>query len=733
MIVHRRFVRVLSSRPFVLALLVGALVTLSVPALASAADYTVNSTGDSGTQAACENHASGCTFRNAILAANLTSTKDRIVFSSAFNGQVGSSTITTGSEMIVVTRPVEIEGGRCLTTAGVDGPCVEVKGPSNQLGLNVEANETTIRGLAIGGGFEGIDLNESSSEFVAQNDWFGLALDGSAIGGNQAGLRVGPGSVDATIGGTEASQRNLFANYGTGLDIGGATEVTVQGNWFGLKPDGTAATSQAGFDIAVHNVNATPASKVQIGATIEGAALTTKACDGGCNVIAHASGGIGLASGGAATGPVTIHGNYIGLGPDGSTAIANVNWGINTGAAGKVTVGGPEGEKNANFFAGGAIGVAQEGGAGFELVGNRFGIGPVDGAATAAVSSAISVGGPVGDAEPPRVADNQIRAEGGQQINSLGPGSLILDNVVTGAQTGIHTGGSTGGAGNLIEGNAIRGSGFFSLVVENGPNKVFGNEFEGAGLSTVFLQGAADGNRIGGDTAASENLISGSSETAIALVLPEGTHNEVARNRGEGNNGFISLARPTEPNRNFPTAGSARPSSRARCSPVSPAPPNRAPKCASSSPAVGGLKSFLGEAIAEGEWQLEGADRDGPDRHARHGHPDSRWRHFRTERSRGGRRRSAAEQWRWRKRRRWGKRHRRWDLPVQHPGSDSERYAHPTDGTRHQDHQGPGEALQGDHREVQVHGDPGERRRSSNASSTTPSGRAAGRRRPTRR
>jgi CSLREA domain-containing protein len=594
-----------SSHPFVLALLIGALVVLAVPALAAGADFTVNGTGDTSTQGACESHAGECTLRGAILAANGTSAKDRILFSGVFNGNIANSTITTEAELPVLTEPVEIAGGSCSTTAGVSGPCVEVKVPSNRLAFNVEANETTIGGLAIGGGFEGIVLTESSSGFVAQNDWLGVALDGTTIGGTQAGIRVNEGSVDTTIGGTEPSQRNLFANYGTGLDIGGATEVTVQGNWFGVEPDGTPAPTQAGFDISVHNVGATPVSKVQIGAPIEGAALTTKACDGGCNVIAHASTGIALASGGAATGPVTIHGNYIGLGPDGSTVIPNTNWGVNVGAAGKVTVGGPGGEKNANFFAGGSIGVAQGGGGGFDLVGNRFGIGPVDGAATAAVTSAVSVGGPVGDAEPPLVAENQIRAEGGQQINSIGPGSVIRDNVVTGAQTGIHIGGSTGGHGNLIEGNTIRTSGFNSLVIENGPNEVVGNKIEGAGFSTVFLSGAADGNKIGGDTPASENLISGSTQTAIALVLPESTHNEVARNRGEDNNGFISLGRANGAEPNLPNGGISPPVvTSAMQSSVSGTAKSGA-KVRVFIAGVGGLKSFLGEVIAEGgNWKV---------------------------------------------------------------------------------------------------------------------------------
>ncbi|HZO06616.1 MAG TPA: NosD domain-containing protein, partial [Solirubrobacterales bacterium] len=275
--------------------------------------------------------------------------------------------------------------------------------------------------------------------------------------------------------------------------------------------------------------------------------------------------------------------------------------------SGDVTVGGPGGEQNANFIAGDGVpgsdvGISQTGGAGFEAVGNRIGIGPVDEQGTAPPGNAIMIAGEAG-AEPALVGENLIWAQG-MGINSSGRGAEILDNVIAGTSTGIRTLGGTGGDGNLIEGNAIRETSINGVVIENEANEVFGNEIEEVTFSAVFLKGAAEGNRIGGDTTASENFIRDSEQTPIALVLPEASQNEVGRNRGKENgSSFIGLFKANGEEPKYPNGGIVPPTfaNAYQSSASGTAQPGANVRVFGKETDQGGeIASFLGEATADG-------------------------------------------------------------------------------------------------------------------------------------
>ena len=101
-------------------------------------------------------------------------------------------------------------------------------------------------------------------------------------------------------------------------------------------------------------------------------------------------------------------------------------------------------------------------------------------------------------------------------------------------------------------------SGNSSLSITGNGNEVFGNEFNGSNFSTIFIKGSATENRIGGDTAASENLFVGSEYSPIAMITTEATQNEVGRNRGEDNgfgSGFIFINKAAGAEANFPNGG----------------------------------------------------------------------------------------------------------------------------------------------------------------------------------
>ena len=201
---------------------------------------------------------------------------------------------------------------------------------------------------------------------------------------------------------------------------------------------------------------------------------------------------------------------------------------------------------------------------------------------------------------------------GGRSLQAAIESVRLVRVLVAEAGTGIATTGPIEGSGNLIEGNLILVEpGFNSgITLTNGPNSVYGNEIEGEGCCYpgVTLEGAADGNRIGGDSVASENVIEGFLDGAVSLVLPEATRNEVGRNRGDNGGKFIGLLKanagePNRPNAIAPpriedagqssAAGTARPGARVRV-------------FRKATARTGELAGFLGEAVADaaGSWRV---------------------------------------------------------------------------------------------------------------------------------
>jgi CSLREA domain-containing protein len=155
---------------------------VAAPLIASAAEYTVDSTEDEkdalvGT-AGCLTAGLKCTLRAAIEESNFsTGTKDTITFSGAVFEGKAADTLAPVTALPTITDPVNVLGGDCFGEDGPDAPCAGIKGPSGAAGLTVEdANGVVIEGLAITGAQFGIDVVSGSEGFVARNDWIGLNL-----------------------------------------------------------------------------------------------------------------------------------------------------------------------------------------------------------------------------------------------------------------------------------------------------------------------------------------------------------------------------------------------------------------------------------------------------------------------------------------------------------------------------------------------------------------------------
>lgn len=603
---------------FVSALLaVGCLLVL--PSTSMAVVYTVDSTLDEpdanpGT-GGCVTAGGKCTLRAAIQESNAsTLVVDEIQFDGTFDGQL-VDTITLGSLLPPITNPVGINAGSCPTQAGQGGPCAGVEASALSYGLSVENTDTVqIAGLAITGATTGIRVVDSSKTFVAQGNWLGLKLDGSNGSGANTGIWLDPDSNGATIGGIETVDRNVFANNAAeGLDIEGADNTKVRGNYFGVKADGVTRAAN-GRDIELTDTAAFAATGNEIGDTIAGAAAP---CDEVCNLISGATtAGINLQGDGGnekpATGPTTIHGNFFGLNAAGTSAVANDQYGVFVGEASEVTIGGPTGG-DVNYIAGGGTGIFQTNGEGLEVLNNLIGSGPVATNFTSPSQTGIFLLCLEND-NPVLIYGNTIKMEGGVGIESrFGGAEIVGKNLILGAELGILTKAEPGPAGaNLIENNEIEESTANGIRIENDGNLVFGNSIVESGGAGIRLQAPAlllhaNENQIGGDTPASENTISESGTDAIEIDNTgeeEPSQNEIARNHGEKNGGlFIDLIGAT-------TNGGIQPPTFAtaiQSSAGGTAEPGALVRVfRKKAVEAGELESFLGEAVADGSgnWKV---------------------------------------------------------------------------------------------------------------------------------
>jgi hypothetical protein len=564
-------VRKLRSTFLVLAV---ALVALAaVPAFASATVFVVNGTEDTQTKAACEPPATGeCTLRGAIEAADEDATPDVIEFEAGkFQGVGGNGTVTLTEGLPAITEPVEILGGRCPTAFknGFLGPCAEIAGltaaSTGEDVFTVEAEGTTIQGLSIVGGKDGIAVAAGAKNFVATGDWVGLKLDGSAGANYRAGIMIEPGSERTLVGGVVETDRNVFGHGRVGVYIDGSSHNAVQGNYIGVQPDGTytsgTALENAGVRIVDDTLPVAKAEDNEVGGVLGDTEAASKKCDGACNVItSHEARAVdlsGLSSSehaSPATGPTTIIGNYIGLHADGSVAFNEADGGVYAGQGpnsepgpANVTIGGLDAAHEGNHIAGGIYGVLADGAENLAVLGNQIGRN----------GEGVGIAGPSGVAiyvvsvditQPALVQGNSLFLNGAEGIVSSYVGAEIIGNGIVGGSTGIVAGEEDEGVGNLISANQLSEQHRVGIEIYEESNVVIGNTISKANWSGIVLDGHSNHNRIGGDEPGEANTIVESGlrgeeeDGAITMFTRFGLRNEFAANTGFGNHGaFIKL------------------------------------------------------------------------------------------------------------------------------------------------------------------------------------------------
>jgi CSLREA domain-containing protein len=634
---------VLARRPLAIAVALLALGMLGVLAPAAfAVTYEVNSKGDEPDAAVgtngCKTAANVCSLRAAIQESNnSTGTLDLIGFDGTiFNGKPGAA-ITLGSVLPSITDGAFINGSSCVTDVNsLSGPCVEVKASSTSTSVLTldSADNSLINGLSLVGGQTGINVLNSSQSLTVTQNWIGVKLDGSAGGNLLAGIFIDPNSNNAVIGGLDAGSRNVISNNGIGLDILGADNATIRGNFFGVTPNGQAAAVNTIKDIEITDSTAAGDFKAQnneIGVALPKAEVLTTDCDKGCNVISGSTFGIDLNGDGSAiqeeapaTGPTAIDSNYIGLKSDGlSGAIPNTLYGIMVGAAEGVSIGGSPAQTaftSTNVITGGEYGIFAAEAEALQVFNNIIG-GSVLGAQVTPPSAAGIFSYGLGVIEQAAIQSNIVRMVGGVGIEQRFTGSLISGNTITGGAFGIRTVVS-GGEGSLIKANNIQGASTNAILIEDDGNEAVGNFITKSGAAGIKVQTPGDdgllpstGNLIGGPSS-DENSIYESGGPAIEISNLEDSDNEIAANNGEGNAGpFIDLVKANPGEANHPNHGIPPPTiSSATLTTISGTalPGAKVLVFRKATAAAGELNSFIGKATAggAGAWSLAYEDKN---------------------------------------------------------------------------------------------------------------------------
>lgn len=190
------------------------------------------------------------------------------------------------------------------------------------VGISVQADSCTIRGLAICDWRYGIRLVSTAEDCVVEGNWLGFTASGSAPGNAIAGVAV-DGSRN-TIGGTLPAARNVASGNGHGVFLFPTAQYnTVEGNYIGTDIGGAAAVAnvQSGIALSGADSNSIGGSSPGTGNLISG--------NGAYELIMQA-GAVGN----------SIAGNVIGLDASGSNVLAVANYGIELSDGSGNTIGG---------------------------------------------------------------------------------------------------------------------------------------------------------------------------------------------------------------------------------------------------------------------------------------------------------------------------------------------------------------------------------------------------------
>jgi hypothetical protein len=508
--------------------LVLALVLALLPArhTAWAATVTVNSTTDvsDGDISSIANLIASpggdavISLREAITAANNTSGDDTIVFNipaatdPGCNAGTGVCTIQPTSVLPILSGGgTTIDGytqsGALQATDTTSATLkVEIDGTNagGVDGFTLNSSNNLIRGLVINrfSGYGVIIYGSFTTGNTVSGNYIGTDVDGTLDrGNNRSGVFIYGGAQNNTVGGDAAGERNVISGndqYGVCIDDSDTTGNTVSGNTIGTDASGTADLGNAwdGVFIGFGAQNN----------TVGGDAPGERNVISGNDVS-------GVSLNGSGTTGNTVSGNYIGTDASGTADLGNAYSGVRiSGGAQNNTVGGDAAAER-NVISGNdghGVLISDSGTTGNTVSGNYIGT---------AASGTADLGN----------AWDGVYIVGGAQDNTVG--------------------GDTAGERNVISGNDQRGVCIYGSDTMS--NTVSGNYIgtdadgtldRGNSYSGVYIDGGAQNNTVGGDTAGERNVISGNDGYGVLIDGSGTTGNTVSGNTiGTDANGTADL------------------------------------------------------------------------------------------------------------------------------------------------------------------------------------------------
>ncbi|MBC8422445.1 MAG: VCBS repeat-containing protein, partial [Chloroflexi bacterium] len=418
----------------------------------------------------------------------------------------------------------------------------------NNAGQGLATTQNIIeRNLISGNGTNGIDVWGAVTEYnTVSGNFIGTDASGTVdLGNGSAGVWVGGGAQNNTIGGTTLQDRNILSGNdlaGIVLSDADTNFNTVVGNFIGTDVDGTTALGNR-FGVVIYNG---PQSNTIGGIT-----------EGKRNIISsNDEFGIGLFSSG--TDNNTVIGNYIGTDVSGAVVLGNGGTGVliedgpqnnaigGNGPQERNVISGNVGNgfkikgagTNNNTVSGNFIGTDVNGTA--DLGNSRLGVVIAEGAqsntiggTTVGERNLISGNDDTGIAVSDAGTNNTII---GNFIGTDASGTTDLGNFYDGIYIG-HGANLNTIEGNVISGNdangiAIDGDGTDGNIVRG---NLIGTNFNGtAKLENasrgVDIRNGAAGNTVGGMAPDERNIISGNALSGVRISGAGSDGNTVSGN-----------------------------------------------------------------------------------------------------------------------------------------------------------------------------------------------------------
>jgi CSLREA domain-containing protein len=302
---------------------------------------------------------------------------------------------------------------------GTDAAGVEALGNGGPGISVVRASRNTVGGTGVPQGNvisanhgNGVEVLGSASEKNnIQANLIGTNAAGDAALGNQANGIYSEGNI-VLIGGETAGASNLVSgNMGRGIKLDSGPAL-VEGNWIGINHAGTAA---------LPNTVGVEARSCEGTTTIGGETPVTR------NVISgNTAEGILVTDTGCSSGQINIMGNYIGINPNGTAAIGNMD-GIHV-LAPNVAIGGESGQYRNKISGNRNNGIVIERDH-TQVIGNFIGTDVNGIAALANEYNGIVIRGTAGDTT---VKFNTVAYNGafGVWVMGSGTGNLITQNKI---------------------------------------------------------------------------------------------------------------------------------------------------------------------------------------------------------------------------------------------------------------------------------------------------------------